>query len=48
MKKKAIITIKFFKEHWPEVLHCAKQTAELWCELMKLAPKLADELRKAE
>jgi hypothetical protein len=46
--KKVTITIRFFKEHWPEVLDCAKRTAELWQELMKLAPKLAEELREAK
>jgi hypothetical protein len=40
--KKVLITIRFFREHWPEVLRCAKQTAELWGELLKLAQGLKE------
>lgn len=42
-----LITISFFKTYWPEVRRCVSLTVELWTELMKLAPKLANELRQA-
>lgn len=45
--KYAIITLQFFQKYWPEVQRCAGLTVELWTELIKLAPKLAQELRDA-
>ncbi|MCB0207723.1 MAG: hypothetical protein KDJ52_00245 [Anaerolineae bacterium] len=43
--KYIVIIIQFFKEYWAEVQKCASLTAQLWGELMKLAPKLAARLR---
>lgn len=45
--KYVTITLQFFQKYWPEVQRCAGLTVELWTELMKLAPKLAQELRRS-
>jgi len=45
--KYILVTISFFKNYWSEVRRCAALTAELWTELAKLAPTLAEELKEA-
>lgn len=46
--KKILVTVEFFRRYWPEIRRCAVLTVELWSELMKLAPRLAQELREAD
>lgn len=39
--KYAVATIGFFKEYWGEIWMSAKLTAELWGQIVALAPRLA-------
>lgn len=48
MKKRGRVVVKFFRQYWPEVCSCARQTAELWIAVVRLAGELAGELREAE
>lgn len=45
--KKIFVTVEFFRRYWPKVQRCVSLTVELWAELMKLAPELAQELKEA-
>lgn len=41
-------TIRFFRVYWAEIRHAASLTVDLWLEIMKLAPVLAEDLRQLE
>jgi hypothetical protein len=41
--KYAVVTIEFFKEYWGEIWASAKLTAQLWGQIVALAPKLAEQ-----